>query len=171
MKKFYLLFVGLALQANLWAQEHPFHIELGLNYPITLRTMGMKESHIGMYVEGKYRFNESPLRVNLKLSYESYSIVQKQYANSPFNGRSLVVLPSLHYCFPLSQKMLFYAGAGAGVTFDNQGRGVFNEGKRTHFLCAPQAGIELFKHLGVTAQYSITQKDFNRLVLGIGYIF
>ena len=32
-------------------------------------------------------------------------------------------------------------------------------------------GIELFKHLGVTAQYSITQKDFNRLVLGIGYIF
>ena len=31
--------------------------------------------------------------------------------------------------------------------------------------------IALFKHLGVTAQYSITQKDFNRLVLGIGYIF
>lgn len=95
----------------------------------------------------------------------------KEYTNSPFNGRSIVILPAVNYNFPVSSKLEFYAGVGAGVTLDNTDRGVFNTGMKAHAVVAPQVGMNVFKHLNVSAQYSITQKDFSRLMLGVGYIF
>ncbi len=94
-----------------------------------------------------------------------------QYANSPFNGRSLSLIPSLNYKFPMSEKSSFYAGLGAGISADNMDVGVFNEGCETHFVVAPQIGAEFFRHLNLSAQYNITQKDFCRLMFGVGYVF
>lgn len=126
---------------------------------------------MGLYLNGIYNIKDNPLSVKLRVSYESYSIVMKEYTNSPFNGRSIVILPAVNYNFPVSSKLEFYAGVGAGVTLDNTDRGVFNTGMKAHAVVAPQVGMNVFKHLNVSAQYSITQKDFSRLMLGVGYIF
>ena len=62
--------IGLVL-----AQGRRFEFELGANYPIGLQKNGYKENHVGFYLNGIYRFSTNPLSVNLKLGYESYTIV------------------------------------------------------------------------------------------------
>ena len=62
--------IGLVL-----AQGRRFGFELGANYPIGLQKNGYKENHVGFYLNGIYRFPTNPLSVNLKLGYESYTIV------------------------------------------------------------------------------------------------
>ena len=154
-----------------FAQKKTVQIETGLNYPIGFVKDGNKENHIGLYINGIYNFSNSPLSAKLRISYESYTVAMKEYLNSPFNGRSIVVLPSVSYNFPISSRVAFYAGAGVGVTFDNMNRGVFNNGMECHAVFAPQVGVNIINHFNVSAQYSITQKDFSRLMLGVGYIF
>lgn len=68
--------IGLVL-----AQGRRFEFELGANYPIGLQKNGYKENHVGFYLNGIYRFPTNPLSVNLKLGYESYTIV----LNNTFN--------------------------------------------------------------------------------------
>lgn len=69
--------IGLVL-----AQGRRFGFELGANYPIGLQKNGYKENHVGFYLNGIYRFPTNPLSVNLKLGYESYTIVLNNTSNS-----------------------------------------------------------------------------------------
>ena len=78
--------IGLVL-----AQGRRFEFELGANYPIGLQKNGYKENHVGFYLNGIYRFPTNPLSVNLKLGYESYTIV----LNNTFNGRSYLLCRQL----------------------------------------------------------------------------
>lgn len=171
MKKVLVLFLALHLSVMAFAQEKRVRIEAGLNYPIGLQKEGNEENHIGLYVAGAYRFADSPLSVNLKLSYDSYTVVQPEYYNSPFNGRSLSLMAAALYHHPVSSKINVYGGAGIGVSVDNTNTGVFNVGHEYHLMVTPQIGVELFKHINVSAQYHISHKDFSRLMIGIGYIF
>ena len=171
MKKLLATFLLLTISSLVFAQKKTVQIEAGINYPIGLKKDGNKENHIGLYANGIYNFPNSPLSAKLRLSYDSYTVVMNEYSNSPFNGRSLVVLPSINYNFPTSSKVEFYAGVGAGVSIDNMDRGVFNNEKKCHAVCAPQLGVNIINHINLSAQYNITQKDFSRLMLGIGYIF
>lgn len=84
--------IGLVL-----AQGRRFGFELGANYPIGLQKNGYKENHVGFYLNGIYRFPTNPLSVNLKLGYESYTIVLNNTSNSLFNGRSLSLMPTANY--------------------------------------------------------------------------
>ena len=133
--------IGLVL-----AQGRRFEFELGANYPIGLQKNGYKENHVGFYLNGIYRFPTNPLSVNLKLGYESYTIVRNESVDS-------------------------YVGLGTGVSIDNIDVGVFNEGYKLHFAVAPQVGIRFINHINVYLQYYVTHKDFSRLVLGVGYVF
>lgn len=171
MKTFFTLLLMLSLSFVAFAQKKTFQVETGINYPIGLVKDGNKENHIGFYINGTYNFHNNPLSAKLKVSYESYTVVMNEYTNSPFNGRSIVILPALNYNFPLSSQVEFYTGAGVGVTIDNMNRGVFNEGRKYHVLFSPQVGVNIIKHFNISAQYSITQKDFSRLMIGVGYIF
>lgn len=132
MKTFFTLLLMLSLSFVAFAQKKTFQVETGINYPIGLVKDGNKENHIGFYINGIYNFQNNPLSAKLKVSYESYTVVMNEYTNSPFNGRSVVILPALNYNFPLSSQVEFYTGAGVGVTIDNMNRGVFNEGRKCH---------------------------------------
>lgn len=171
MKNFFALLLLLGFSYMAFAQKRTVQVEAGLTYPIGLKKEGNKENHIGFYANGIYNFSNSPLSAKLRLSYDSYTVVMNEYSNSPFNGRSFVVLPSINYNFPASSKVEFYAGVGAGVTIDNMDRGVFNNGKKYHAVFAPQLGVNIINHFNISAQYNITHKDFSRLMIGIGYIF
>lgn len=171
MKNFFTIFLLLGISCMAFAQKKTFQIETGLTYPIGLEKDGNKENHIGFYANGIYNFSNSPLSAKLRLSYDSYTVVMNEYSNSPFNGRSVVILPSINYNFPISSQVEFYAGAGVGITLDNMDRGVFNNGKKCHTVFAPQLGVNVIKHFNISAQYNITHKDFSRLMLSIGYIF
>ena len=171
MKKIILSVLALGICSFTFAQKKKVQFEAGINYPLGFGEDANKENHIGLYFNGTYNFSESPLNVKLRLSYESYTVVMNQYANSPFNGRSLSLIPSLNYNFPMSEKSSFYAGLGAGISADNTDSGVFNDGCEMHFVVAPQIGAEFFRHLNLSAQYNITQKDFCRLMFGVGYVF
>ena len=90
MKKVCMLLFGLFI-CNIGlvlAQGRRFGFELGANYPIGLQKNGYKENHVGFYLNGIYRFPTNPLSVNLKLGYESYTIVLNNTSNSLFNGLS-----------------------------------------------------------------------------------
>ena len=171
MNKIFAIFLLFGISCMAFAQKKTFQIETGLNYPIGLVKDGNKENHIGFYVNGIYNFSSSPLSAKLRVSYESYTVVMNEYTNSPFNGRSFVILPSVNYNFPMSSQVEFYTGAGVGVTIDNMDRGVFNNGKKCHAIFSPQLGVNIIKHFNISAQYNITQKDFSRLMIGVGYIF
>lgn len=154
-----------------FAQEKKVRFEMGVNYPLGLQSKGNEENHLGFYMSFARKFSDVPLSARLKLSYESYTVVQNQYANSPFNGRSLSLVPSVNYHFQLSPKVNAYTGLGVGLSVDNTGTGVFNAGHEYHLVVVPQIGVELFKHIHLSAQYNITHKDFSRLMLGVGYVF
>lgn len=171
MKKLFVFFFLLGTSCLMFAQKKTVQVEAGLTYPIGLKKDGNKENHIGIYTNGIYNFSNSPLSAKLRLSYDSYTVVMNEYSNSPFNGRSLVILPSISYNFPTSSKVEFYAGVGAGVSIDNMDRGVLNNGNKCHAVFAPQLGVNIIKHFNISAQYNITNKDFSRLMLGVGYIF
>lgn len=84
MKKVCMLLFGLFI-CNIGlvlAQGRRFGFELGANYPIGLQKNGYKENHVGFYLNGIYRFPTNPLSVNLKLGYESYTIVLNNTSNS-----------------------------------------------------------------------------------------
>ena len=155
--------IGLVL-----AQGRRFGFELGANYPIGLQKNGYKENHVGFYLNGIYRFPTNPLSVNLKLGYESYTIVLNNTSNSLFNGRSLSLMPTANYHFLRNESVDSYVGLGTGVSIDNIDVGVFNEGYKLHFAVAPQVGIRFINHINVYLQYYVTHKDFSRLVLGVG---
>ena len=171
MKKIILSVLALGICSFTFAQKKKVQFEVGINYPLGFGEDANKENRVGIYFNGTRNFSESPLSVKLRLSYESYTVVMNQYANSPFNGRSLSLIPSLNYNIPMSEKSLFYAGLGAGISADNTDSGVFNEGCETHFVVAPQIGAEFFRHLNLSAQYNIPQKAFCRLMFGVGYVF
>lgn len=160
MKTFITVLLMLSLPFVAFAQKKTFQVETGINYPIGLVKDGNKENHIGFYINGTYNFHNNPLSAKLKVSYESYTVVMNEYTNSPFNGRSIVILPALNYNFPLSSQVEFYTGAGVGVTIDNMNRGVFNEGRKYHVLFSPQVGVNIIKHFNISAQYSINTKGF-----------
>ena len=132
--------IGLVL-----AQGRRFEFELGANYPIGLQKNGYKENHVGFYLNGIYRFSTNPLSVNLKLGYESYTIV----LNNTFNGRSLSLMPAANYHFLRNESVDSYVGLGTGVSIDNIDVGVFNEGYKLHFEVAPQVGIRFINHKNV----------------------
>lgn len=171
MKKTFLALVCLGVFAMTFAQKKTFQMELGVNYPIGLEKHGFKESHIGFFLNGKCSLFNSPLNANLKLSYDSYTIVDKEYGNSTSNGRTLYLMPSLNYSFPLSSKSAFYAGAGAGISANNINKGVFNDGTEYLFIAAPQIGLELFNHVNTGAQYNLAKESFSRLMVSVGYMF
>ncbi len=171
LKTGWILLMMFSFSCVAFAQKKPFQIETGLNYPIGLKKDSNSENRIGLYLSGTYNFFNSPLSAKLKLSYESYSVAMEEYTNSPFNGRSFVVLPSINYNFPISSHMDSYIGAGVGVTVDNMNRGVFNDGKKCYALLSPQLGVILLRHFNISAQYIITRKDFSRLMISVGYIF
>ena len=171
MKKLFATFLLLTISSLAFAQKKDCSGRSWYYLSDWIEKNGNKENHIGFYANGIYNFTNSPLSAKLRLSYDSYTVVMNEYSNSPFNGRSLVILPSVNYNFPTSSKVEFYAGVGAGVSIDNMDRGVFNNGKKCHAVCAPQLGVNIINHINISAQYNITQKDFSRLMLGIGYIF
>lgn len=171
MKKLFAIILMSGISCLAFAQKKTVQIETGLNYPIGLEKDGNKENHIGVYVNGIYNFSNSPLSAKLRVSYDSYTVVMKEYTNSPFNGRSITILPSVNYNFPASSQIEFYTGAGVGVSIDNMDRGVFNNGKKCHAILTPQLGVNIKNHFNISAQYNITHKNFSRLMLGIGYIF
>lgn len=171
MKKMIMIILAVSFYSTAFAQDKKISLEVGLNYPIGFQRNGNKENHIGFYANGAYKFYNSPLRANLKLSYDSYTVVKKAQSGSPYNGRSLSLIPSVNYDFAISSNSVFYAGVGAGLSIDNLDKGVFNEGNQSHFVFAPQIGFKLIKHINISAQYNITHKDYSRFMMGIGYIF
>lgn len=170
-KSFFATILLLGVFCVSFAQKKTFQVETGLTYPIGLEKDGNKENRIGIYINGTYNFFNSPLSAKLRLSYDSYTVVMNEYTNSPFNGRSFVILPSINYNFPITSQVEFYTGVGAGVTFDNMNRGVFNDGNKCYAIFAPLLGVNIIKHFNISAQYNITRKDFSRLMIGVGYIF
>lgn len=158
--------IGLVL-----AQERKFRFELGANYPIGLQKNGCQENHVGFYLNGIYKFQTNPLTVNLKLGYESYTVVLNNTSNSPSNGRSLSLMPTVNYHFLQNEFVDSYVGVGTGVSIDNIDVGIFNEGHKYHFAVAPQVGIRFINHINVYLQYYVTHKDFSRLLLGVDYTF
>lgn len=154
------------------AQEKKLHFELGANYPIGLQKDGFEENHIGLYLNGMYNLFDCPFDMNFKISYESYTVVKKSNSiDIPLNGRSISLIPSFNYHLNKTGVVQSYLGVGMGASVDNIEAGVFNEGHVCHFAVVPQAGVRIAKHIHAFAQYYITDKDFNRLMLGVGYIF
>lgn len=50
--------------------EYYNSLEVDLNYPIRLQQNENKENHIRLCANGAYKFHNSHLRANLKLSYD-----------------------------------------------------------------------------------------------------
>lgn len=164
------LFALFFISNGLSAQEKRFRFEVGSNYPIGLEKDGFKENHIGVYLKGVYNLPGSAFNVDLNLSYESYSIFPND-SKTPYNGRSVAVIPSAIYNSKKEGKVRPYVGVGAGISIDNIETGVFNEGYVCHFAAVPKIGIRIVNHINITAMYYITHKDFSRLMIGCGYTF
>jgi hypothetical protein len=155
------------------AQEKTFRFEAGLNYPYVLREYGDENQKIGVYFNGRYKPHKSPLDYSFKISYENYTHVfmVERIWRFAVSARSLSFIPSVNYNVG-SKRINLYAGLGAGLSVDNGlGGGVFNEGFKCHIAVVPQAGLRLYKHFNLSAQYYITHKEYHRLLVNFGYIF
>lgn len=163
--------LGLLFMAgSLSAQEKPFSFEMGVNYPMGLQKNGFEENRLGFFFGGEYRLPQTKLGINLHLSYESYTVFPIGDALA-YNGRSIALIPSLSYWFKGVWKIKPYAAIGVGVSVENIGTGVFNEGYACHLAVVPKIGIRVVKHIDLFAQYYVSHRDFSRLIIGCGYVF
>lgn len=168
MKKIIVLFLMSFIFITVFSQERKIKLELGANYPLGLNSKTNAENHIGFYVSGIYDFHNNPFSLNIKLSYDSYTINKDDYN---YNGRSTYLLPYIDYNIKISNKTSFYVGMGAGISADNINKGVFNNGYKIRFLASPQIGMLFYNHIKVSSQYIISNKNTSRLMLGVGYMF
>lgn len=152
--------------------QKKLHFELGLNYPISIEQYGGKESHIGGLLDGIYNINKNT-NIDVCINYESYtSILKKENLKFINNGRSLSLIPGVNYILDLKEDALKpYFGIGIGASFDNTDTGIFNEGMKCHVVFSPKIGLQAVKHIDIFARYNITHKNFNRFIIGVGYIF
>ncbi len=168
-----ILFLFLPLMAVFHANaQHKFRFGLGLNDPVSIEQYGGKENHLCFYIDGIYCINKN-INIDLSASCENYtSVIKIDNLKDVNNGRSLAVIPSVDYLFDVRTKTVKpYAGLGLGLSFDNLNTGIFNDGMKCHVTLAPKVGFRIINHIDVFARYNITHKDFNRLIIGIGYIF
>lgn len=98
-------------------------------------------------------------------------ITERYSVDIPISGSSISLIPSFNYHLNKTGVVRYYLGAGMGVSVDNLEAAVFNEGHAYHFAVVPQAGMRIAKHIHTFVQYYITNKEFNRLMIGVGYIF
>lgn len=181
MKHALLLLLSVAISTLSFAQEKPqkrFQFELGLNSSHPLGKLTTPRPKVLFYLNGTYRLPEKPLSIKLKISFDKYTY-STPFVFYPGIGlimtktevRSLTIIPSLNYHWRLHRHVALYTGMGTGVSFGNHDAGVFNAGFKTRLNVAPQVGIELFRHLNVSAQCVLTNNTSSRLMLHLGYMF
>lgn len=182
MKKTALLLFAFMVSLLAVAQQKQkrFQFEVGLNAAYPLHKAESPRPKVMGYLNSTYRLPQSPLSIKLKLSLDAYKYKALASYWLPAYGvvfltdvemRALSVIPSLNYNWALHRHVTLYAGLGLGVSFSNYNTGVFNEGFKTHLNLAPQVGVELFKHLNLSAQCNFTHKYSSRLVFNLGYLF
>ena len=92
--------------------------------------------------------------------------------------KSTIMAPSLFVDYNIrpSRRTRFFAGVGFGGSFaDNgavvmtgPGTGIMFSQNENAFAVTPRAGVSLFNFLRITAEYSITDRDYSRFGLNVG---
>jgi hypothetical protein len=95
--------------------------------------------------------------------------------------KTTIIAPSLFVDYNIrpSRRTRFFAGVGFGGSFVDNGAvvmtgsasGFLYGGNESAFAVTPRVGVSLFNFLRLTAEYSITARDYSRFGLNVGIIF
>ena len=145
----------------------------GPNYDVPLLKGAGEESRVGCYLEFHYKFAETPWSLNTRLNYEVYATNKDNHYTymRPFQKRALSLVASANYDLVQSGFCRPYVGAGVGLSVDNEGRGVFNEGHVYHPALVPRVGVTFWHHLDCALQYTLAAGHSSRLAVSMGYRF
>ena len=175
MKKYILPIVTLffvVLSAS--AQQHKVRVEAGVNFPVKIDRYGYTSNKLGLFLGGQYQYNDN-LFFGASLNYERYSCDKPYNENiiMVYETHSISFIPSVDYFVDVKTSFIKpFVGLGAGVSFDKMGNKRFSkETTDCHAVLAPRIGVRLWNHLDVFGRYAVTHKDYDRLTIGIGYVF
>lgn len=165
---FIFIFAFLAISINAQEIKHKsFRFEVGVNYPVVLKSGSNQNSKVAVYFEGLWNLKNSPLSIESSVSLERYTVKDGSYNGA---ANTLALIPSLIYNCNSRGKICPYFGLGTGVTVDNPDSGVFDPGYHFHFDAVPKVGVKIC-HIDVFSEYYITNSAYTRLVFGLGYTF
>jgi len=165
-----IFIAALMISSIVNAQERKFRFELGLEYPAVTQSGSYAENLLGYYVRGRYKIGESDLAANLRLSYGRFTRTLTEDDNFTYGVVYFTALPYVDWKLFDFDKVKIYGLLGAGVSIDQDKLGYDNP-TNCHFIATPGFEALLFDHVNVSLMYYATKKEYQRLMLSLGYRF
>ncbi len=165
-----LLFLGSSSMAAAQIREvKKMSYELGAGYSFApnKNEFYKAKGELGGYFECRYNFANVPIDLGGHLGITGVRR-KSDSASDYLDYRSFSVMAVGDYVFMRGRKVSPYVGFGLGVAFSNYDTGIFNYGTSTAFTCMPRVGIRFLKHLSLSMDYQLIQKNYSHANVRFG---
>lgn len=161
-----------------------FEGEIGTGLVWGTGKLGCDEIDLGatIYAEARYNLRRLPLDVGLQVASSIFHRDAYNVGREPFKSGTIMAVAD--YNFRRMSNASFFAGVGVGYAaqlstapfvFDdslpNNWSGFSTGDARGSFCVMPRVGVELWRHLRITAAYKVAEKANCHFDLTIGVVF
>lgn len=167
-----LLFLFLAagwLSAAPQCQVGRFEFEaaVGFTHPLGRFVSDSRKPIRALALEGRFNFRNHPLDLGLEYYFGK---TPRERAPLEWKARVMGYSVFLDYNFRRGTNFSPFVGAGVGlgVCKNVNGEAVGPEGHR--FLLSPRLGVELFRHVRLTAFARFAGRSYNHIGLSLGIV-
>ena len=146
-----------------------FVVKLGATCPLNGNDDTSNKIGPQLGLEALWNLRKLPIDLGAELYVGS---AVRDYLESDFSNRTFSLSVVSDYNFHRGSNFAPFAGLGLGLANCEQVKGSYeydNEG--TMFCLTPRIGFVAFRHLRVTLDAHITQKNYSHAGLSIGYSF
>lgn len=165
------ILITLLSITNVIAQQkkvvRPFEYELsfGTTYGSD-NYVGSRKIGPAISMEGRYNFNNSPYDIGLEIYFGS---VIRSYQGDDLSNRIASISLYSDYNINRGCNVSYFLGAGIGIaSFDVILGDYGDEGSGLVF--SPRVGVELHRHIRITAYSKMAKDGYNSFGLSIGFV-
>lgn len=146
-------------------QRFEGELSVGLTAPISKFHGGRTEIGPQFGLEGRYNFPYSAFDCGLLVDVTTavYGLRGDEQSN-----RSINLVVNGDYNFRQGEKVNFYAGAGIGLSMNEEVTAHIYPHQGTSFLFRPRIGVELFRHLRIGLNLNVNRVGFSNAAITIG---
>ncbi len=171
MKKVIMTMMGFAFALCLQAQDvkkNVLDLRFGVTYPLASTE---ESSQLGPQFALEWRHNlcQSRFEVGAELYWGS-ALRSSDSSIDNLRAETFAVSALGYYRFYEAPKMHAFCGFGFGyarLTSACGEPGFFQD----YVIASPRVGVQMFKHLRLTADFRLSKKRYNTCGLTIGYVF
>lgn len=149
-------------------------VRAGFTTPLGGYHTGKSQISASLGLEGRYNFKGTPwdcgLMLDLSTAYRGYNHLYEEGNDRWQSNRTLALALTGDYNFRQGKKVNPFIGTGIGVAFNDVVGDKYFPSKGTSMYFAPRAGVELFYHLRISAQFNLCRKGYNNMSVNLSFV-